>query len=163
MPNDVRNTVKVMSEYYTKQKVHLQELLESLISDDVDAFLYGGTDSAWGLIYDKPSNTIMVISYDGVYGIALSSCLKPNRWHGTGYKCLEAGLCWISKEDLKEACQLAMVLLVQGILSHKNTETPGICMMGDLQKHMYRDLDEYFEIRWPNGRAQFTKLGIRVT
>ena len=37
-----------MSEYYTKQRGHLQILLESLISDDVDAYLYDSRDSALG-------------------------------------------------------------------------------------------------------------------
>ena len=67
-----------MSEYYIKQRGHLEVLLESLISDDVDAYLYDSTDSAWGLIYHKPTTEIMTISYDGVNGISLSSCLKPN-------------------------------------------------------------------------------------
>ena len=57
-----------MSEYYIKQRGHLEVLLESLISDDVDAYLYDSADSAWGLIYHKPTNTIMHISYEGVNG-----------------------------------------------------------------------------------------------
>ena len=102
-----------MSEYYTKQRGHLQILLESLISDDVDAYLYDSRDSAWGLIYHKPTNAIMTISYDGVNGISLSSCLKPNKWHGTGYPCLESGLRWITKDDLKAAFHQAQVLLAR--------------------------------------------------
>ena len=73
-----------MSEYYIKQRGHLEVLLESLISDDVDAYLYDSRDSAWGLIYHKPSNVIMTIGYDGVNGISLSSCLKPTRGMAPG-------------------------------------------------------------------------------
>lgn len=37
-----------MSEYYIKQRGHLEVLLESLISDDVDAYLYDSTDQCLG-------------------------------------------------------------------------------------------------------------------
>lgn len=147
-----------MSEYYIKQRGHLQVLLESLISDDVDAYLYDSTDSAWGLIYHKPTNTIMTIGYDGVNGISLSSCLKPNKWHGTGYQCLESGFRWITKEDLDAAFQRATVLLAKGIMAEQKTNVPDICLLSDILKHMYRDLDEYFESRWPGQRPKFIQV-----
>lgn len=147
-----------MSEYYLKQKSHLKKLLESLISDEVDAYLYDSTDSAWGLIYHKPTHTIMSISYEGVNGVALGSCLKPNRWHGTGYQCLEPGFRWISSDDLAEACHQATALLVQDIMAHRETKTPGVCLQSDLQAHKYRDLDEYFKSRWPNSSERFIRM-----
>ena len=118
-----------MSEYYIKQRGHLEVLLESLISDDVDAYLYDSTDSAWGLIYHKPSNVIMTIGYDGVNGISLSSCLKPNTWHGTGYQCLESGFRWITKEDLETAFHKAKVLLAKDIMAHRETKVPGLSLI----------------------------------
>lgn len=151
-----------MSEYYIKQRGHLEVLLESLISDDVDAYLYDSTDSAWGLIYHKPTNTIMTIGYEGVNGISLSSCLKPNKWHGTGYQCLESGFRWITKEDLEAAFHKAKVLLAKDIMAHRETKVPGICLPDDLQKHLYRDLDEYFETRWPGQRAREKFIQVMV-
>ena len=147
-----------MSEYYLKQRAHLQKLLESFVSDEVDAYLYDSTDSAWGLIYYKPTNTLMSISYEGVNGIGLGSCLKPNKWHGTGYQCLEPGFRWITTDDLKEACHQATVLLTKGIMAERETRTPGICLPADMQNHMYRDMDEYFEARWPTNRNQFIRI-----
>lgn len=143
-----------MSEYYSKQRGHLEVLLESLVSDEVDAYLYDSTESAWGLLYQKSSGTIMTISYDGVNGISLGSCLKPNKWHGTGYQCLEPGLRWITKDDLKEAFQRAIVLLAKGIMAEQETSVPDICLPSDILKHMYRNLDEYFDARWPGQRAR---------
>lgn len=144
-----------MSEYYLKQRAHLQKLLESFVSDEVDAYLYDSPDSAWGIIYYRPTNTIMSIGYEGVNGISLSSCLKPNKWHGTGYQCLEPGLRWITEDDLKEACHKATVLLAKDVMAKRETKTPDICMSSDLQKHMYRDLDEYFET---HGRERFIRI-----
>jgi len=39
-------------------------------------------------------------------------------------------------------------------MAHKETKVPGICLPDDLQKHLYRDLDEYFETRWSGQRAR---------
>lgn len=132
------------SQYAQKQYDHLKNLMRSLASPDLRAFIHKDSDYAWGILYHVQSNTILNISYNGVTGIGLGICLKPSRLYGTGYGHLEDGFRWINKAVIEEEIEQDTARLVHDLIREKQTQYPLLCTTDDIRACKYKNLDEYF-------------------
>ena len=147
-----------MSEYMQKQRSHLRQLLQALSGPDVEVYMYrpqNDNDSTWGIIYHKPTNTILDISYEGVNGVSLGTCLKPNKIYGTGYSVLDTGYRWITRQDIAQACELGRSLLMRDLVKQS---TDLVIPLNTADRYGYKDLQEYFQKAWPNDPARFEKI-----
>ena len=59
-----------MSEYYAKMRQHLLEVAQSLVCDDVIIYLRKEEDRSYGVLFHKPTSSVMSIGYEGVFGIS---------------------------------------------------------------------------------------------
>jgi len=130
-----------MSEYYAKMRQHLLEVAQSLVCDDVVIYLRKEEDRSYGVLFHKPTSSVMSIGYEGVFGISLSSCVKPNKFCGTGYRCLEDGWSRISRKQLDEACEYGLHRLSCDMMRQTN----GILLFSEVDRQRYTSLEEYFQ------------------
>lgn len=130
-----------MSEYYAKMRQHLLEVAQSLVCDDVIIYLRKEEDRSYGVLFHKPTSSVMSIGYEGVFGISLSSCVKPNKFCGTGYRCLEDGWSRISRKQLDAACEYGLHRLTCDMLKRADMILP----LAEVDQQRYTSLEEYFQ------------------
>ena len=130
-----------MSEYYIKMRQHLLEVAKSLASEDVIIYLRKEEDRSYGVLFHKPTGSVTSIGYEGVFGLQLSICVKPNKFCGTGYSCMEEGWSRISRKQLDEACEYGLRRLTCDMLKRANMILP----LAEVDRQRYTSLEEYFQ------------------
>lgn len=128
-----------------KEMEMLIDIMKDFVSEDIRGYViesnYG---SGWGLLHYLPDNILLSISYSGIYGVSISSVLKPDRIHGTGYALFPEDPLYpqsSKKACIPELCKHSMILLSRDI---KKPEFPWV-QEKTMRDHMYKDPAEYFE------------------
>lgn len=143
---------------YENEKKYLVTHLKDLMDDQTRAYLlepeFGGF---WGLLFHEPDGVMLSASFDGVDGLRISSSLKPDKVHGTGYV--------LYKEDplsdelnipsISELSQRAMSCLYADIARYGDPMWklmyPDSYQQDLAKKDMYSGPEEYFELRCSKG------------
>lgn len=133
-----------------KEKEILIDIMKDFVSEDIRGYViesnYGG---GWGVLHYLPDNILLSISYSGIYGVSISSVLKPDRIHGTGYVLFPEDPLYpqsSKKVCIPELCRKSVILLSRDI---KKPEFPWV-LERSMRDHMYDGPEEYFEKRCKN-------------
>lgn len=125
-----------LSPYNQKMREHLKQLAGNVKSDDVDVYLTEiGQDAhspGWAFLDCKKYGCLMSLSYNGVNGVSLSICVKPNKICGTGYGCLNDGYANLTPAMLDKACEIGLMHIAS---ARRQGDIP---MYKDIQELMNR-------------------------
>lgn len=135
---------------YEREKEKLIDGLRTIKQNGTDVYLIENktTQSVWGLVLYEPSNTLLSISYNGIWGYSTSSIVKPTREHGTGFMLVSnsdfrgAYMSNTAFNDIPEIAEMAERLLMNDIRAKHvfiTKETLAI--------YKYKNLQEYID-KW---------------
>lgn len=135
---------------YEREKERLVEGLKTIKRNDADVYLVENktTQSVWGLVLYKPSNTLLSISYSGIWGYTTCSVVKPTCEHGTGFllvsgsKPEDAYMPKTAFNDISNIAEMAERLLMRDIRIKY-----AVISDKTLAIYKYENLQEYIDKR----------------
>lgn len=129
--------------YIERETQHLKDILKAIKDPDFEIkFIQSKHNLAWGILYCKSRNAILSISFSGISGVDVCYRLKPTKFYGSGYSCIEPGFNTINKHDIYRVCCMGERLLLKDAASFPENQGKPFIRTKD---YKYESLDEYIQ------------------